>query len=638
MAKEKLTMVTLSGPVVMVDTALQRLVVNREFHPVNAAEAMRAIKRLYPFKTPNPYSEPLKKAFEVMEIFKSALEYRGFEGLGYTAKNTAEYFDELHKTVFGLRNAGEALLAHINENETIRTQLDHLHGINERLADLFEMKYVELRFGRIPVANYEDLYESAEARSDAYLIRTGEDESWIYGIYFALPGSVDQADAIFGTNGFERIRLSDKIDPSATPDEMLRQIETESGEAREKYKEIEFEIQRKRNTDSDELFARYSHLRLLSEAFELRSFSGHRNEKFFIVGWIPDRIANEYADECSKFPEFGCVLTKPKKKVHFNPPIKSESGFLVNIFSPFLKMYGLPSYYELDPTLFTAVTYILIFGIMFGDSGQGAVLCLVGFLMWKKKHMWMGRIIICTGFSSVIFGFVYGSFFGFEHILPGFKVLENGNALIMLAFAAGAGAVLILMSMIFNIVNGIMQNDVKKALFSPNGLSGFVLYGGIVAGAVLRVLSGKNIFTPATLCFAVVLPLMMIFFADPLTKLIHGKKNVFPGSVGGFLAEGFFELFETALAYVSNTVSFLRIGAFAISHAGMMSVVFLLTGDGSNIIGLIIGNVIVTGIEAVLVCIQVMRLEFYELFGRFYSAGGEVFTPHIIAYETVNLH
>ena len=94
-------------------------------------------------------------------------------------------------------------------------------------------------------------------------------------------------------------------------------------------------------------------------------------------------------------------------------------------------------------------------------------------------------------------------------------------------------------------------------------------------------------------------------------------------------------MFETLLSYISNTISFLRIGAYAISHAGMMLVVYLLSGD-TNIVGLVFGNILVAGLESVLVCIQVMRLHYYEMFGRFYESGGVKFSPKTINYKAAD--
>ena len=98
-----------------------------------------------------------------------------------------------------------------------------------------------------------------------------------------------------------------------------------------------------------------------------------------------------------------------------------------------------------------------------------------------------------------------------------------------------------------------------------------------------------------------------------------------------FVVQGFFELFETLLSYFSNTISFIRIGAFAVSHAAIMEVVLQLAGAESgspNWAGVIFGNLFVCGFEGLIVGIQVLRLEYYELFSRFYKASGHAFDPY----------
>ena len=99
-----------------------------------------------------------------------------------------------------------------------------------------------------------------------------------------------------------------------------------------------------------------------------------------------------------------------------------------------------------------------------------------------------------------------------------------------------------------------------------------------------------------------------------------------------FIAQSFFELFEVLLSYFSNTLSFVRIGAFAVSHAAMMEVVLMLAGaeaGSPNWIVVVIGNIIVCGMEGLIVGIQVLRLEYYELFSRFYKGTGKEFIPFL---------
>ena len=127
-----------------------------------------------------------------------------------------------------------------------------------------------------------------------------------------------------------------------------------------------------------------------------------------------------------------------------------------------------------------------------------------------------------------------------------------------------------------------------------------------------------------------VVPLALIFFEEPLKNLIAKKKPI-DESAGIFAATAFFELFDYLITYLSNALSFLRIGVFAISHAAMMEVVMTLAGAENggmpNILVVIIGNIIVLGMEGLVVGIQVLRLEYYEIFGRFYDGSGREFVP-----------
>ena len=102
---------------------------------------------------------------------------------------------------------------------------------------------------------------------------------------------------------------------------------------------------------------------------------------------------------------------------------------------------------------------------------------------------------------------------------------------------------------------------------------------------------------------------------------------MFPDGIGGFITEGFFELFEVILSYVTNTLSFMRVGGFVLSHAGLMLVVKVLAGADANPIVMALGNLFVMGLEGLIVGIQVLRLEFYEMFSRYYDGDGFAFNP-----------
>ena len=305
-------------------------------------------------------------------------------------------------------------------------------------------------------------------------------------------------------------------------------------------------------------------------------------------------------------------------------------------------MYGLPNYSEFDPTTFIAITYTILFGIMFGDVGHGLMVMLFGIFMKKVKKNPLGAILIPCGISGTIFGFVYGSVFGFEEALnPMYKalfgldekpisVMEPSTTNTIIYLAVGIGLVLVTLAIILNIIVSFKMHDKENAVFGNNGIAGLVFYAAVAAALVSQMMLGVKLTTPLYIVFLIVLPLLLIFLKEPFGKLSEGRKDWKPESWGGYCVQNFFELFEVLLSYVTNTMSFLRVGAFVLVHAGMMEVVFTLANMSSGfgyIAIVVIGNIFVMALEALLVCIQVLRLEFYEMFGRFYRGDGRAFKP-----------
>ena len=313
------------------------------------------------------------------------------------------------------------------------------------------------------------------------------------------------------------------------------------------------------------------------------------------------------------------------------PPTRLKNPKLLKPFEMFVEMYGLPAYNEMDPTAFIALTYTLMFGIMFGDVGQGLALVLGGFLLYRIKGMRLAGIISFAGLWSVFFGFMYGSVFGFEELLPAVWMKPMDNIMNVLMMAIGFGALLILVAMVLNIVNSIRSKEYGRLLFNQSGLAGLICYG-FVAVCVVLFATGHGL--PATIMIgiAVGLPLLAILLKEPLSHLIEKKSPVLPeGSKAMFLVEALVEGFDVVLSYATNTISFVRVGAFALSHAGMMGVVMTLAGlekGNPNWVVIVLGNILVAGLEGLVVGIQVLRLEYYELFSRFYKGSGHAFDPY----------
>ncbi len=156
-----------------------------------------------------------------------------------------------------------------------------------------------------------------------------------------------------------------------------------------------------------------------------------------------------------------------------------------------------------------------------------------------------------------------------------------------------------------------------------------MFYGSLIAFAVLEVGLGYEISNSITISLFVVLPLLVILFHAPLDSAMHKMKYHPHEGWVGYIVEGFFKILEVVLSFLTNTMSFLRVGGFVLSHAGMMLVVMTLhemTGQ-FGIIVVILGNIFVMGLEGLIVGIQTLRLEYNEMFSRYFEGGGKKYIP-----------
>jgi len=360
-----------------------------------------------------------------------------------------------------------------------------------------------------------------------------------------------------------------------------------------------------------------------------------------ITGFVPTRVKKAYKTLFDDLTDVVIQDFPAESEEGLEPPTVLRNNWFAKPFELFIEMYGLPHYGEFDPTFFVSVTYSLLFGIMFGDLGQGLVLVIFGQLLWVKKKMKLGAVAVRIGMFSMFFGTLFGSFFGDEEILTplfteilGFSekpihVIDPNFTMTLLLTAVGLGAFLILTSIGLNIMINIKRKDYATALFTQNGVAGFVFYASVIGMVSADMLLGMKLMNTLTLSIFVYFPLVIILMHVPLKNLLHKQALKPHEGWGGYLVESIFELLEVVLSFVSNTMSFLRVGGFVLSHAGMMVVVMTLkemTGSAGLLV-LVIGNIFVIGLEGLIVGIQTLRLQYYEMFSRYFAGGGKKYIP-----------
>ncbi len=637
MATEKLTRAVVSGPITVMDDAIRALMLDREFQPLQASTTLGGRGELQVPECDDVYRPVLDSVTALLGKLGIQPGFREFQNAGYTLEDCQKAISEYAGECSRLATKCSSALSLAEDDEELISRLEPFSLLEVDLEELLDMKSMRLHFGSTELEYWDGLRATAETEPGAFIFRSGFTSEKIYCILLTLPGTSVLAEEHLCSAGLVLEDMPNAAGLKGVPSKRIAELRTEAAEARRQGEELNRQLHALGEKLSGELLARYSWLKYMSESVALRRMAGADGDVFYICGWLPEKEQDGFKAACDRL---GCTsrFEKPGVLDAGKVPVKFKKGRLAQVFAPFVQMYGVPAYGEADPRLFLALTYCVLFGLMFGDIGQGIVLILVGLYMYKKRGMWLGGILACVGVPATLFGVVYGSVFGNEHLLPGFKVLEGNGVVTILLLTAGVGVVLIIITGILNIMTGFRQKDYRKALFSSNGVTGVLFLTLLVGGAALTLGLGVPVMGSVVYWIVLALLLLSIWLGEVLVHLLHLEHGHHEHkSIGMMILEGFFELFESVLSWMSNCLSFMRVGAYSIIHAIMMMIVYSLSEQadgGYSIIGLVVGNAIVMFIEAALVCIQSLRLEFYELFSRFYTGRGIPFEPATVDYGT----
>lgn len=637
---EKMKFLNITGPKGDIDRVVDTYLSRYEIHLENALSELKTVKDLRPYIEANPYKEELARAGALMERYGSLLPEHC--GRSISLEEAVEVIRDLDGRLKELTARRDELTAQRNELQESRDKVAPFIGLNYNVKDILKFQFIKFRFGRISREYYEKFSAFVYDTIDAVMFKCEEEKDYVWVVYFVPQKLADKIDAIYASMHFERCYLPDEYE--GTPVEAGHVLDGRIRERQSQIDQIEREIQEYVSSRKEELTAAWSRISSFSTNYDVRKLAAltkHDSHNFYILcGWMTEGDAKSLQKEVENDEDTFCIIEDDHDNIMSSPPTKMKNPGLFKPFEMFVEMYGLPSYTELDPTIIIAVTYSVLFGFMFGDAGQGLCLLIGGYLLYRFKKLRLAGIISCCGVFSVIFGLLFGSVFGFEDLLEpvwlrpqqamtDLPFIGRLNTVFVVAIAIGMG--IILMCMVFNIINSLRSHDVERTYFDTNGVAGLVFYFAL-ASVIVLFMTGRPL--PAAFILAVmfVIPLLIIFFKEPLTAFVEKKAEGIEDGVGMFITQGIFELFEVLLSYFSNTLSFVRVGAFAVSHAAMMQVVLMLAGaeaGGSVNWGIVIGgNLFVCGMEGLIVGIQVLRLEYYELFSRFYRGSGRAFEPY----------
>ena len=587
----------------------------------------------------NIYSEPMARITNVLKILSIEPRYiHTKKKFKPKYEKIDKYSKKLSETVEKMENERAELQEEYNECKRAHEETSHFVSVDANIEELLEMKYVKAVFGRMPKENLKKLGTENFKMDYIEFIPCMEEGSYMWAVYFVPVTMYEKAEQLFARLYFEKSSFGDMDE---APEKRYKRLNSDVKKLKAELDQINEKIKSFSAENEKKLLSYYTKASEYNLSLTIRTHAMERGDGFILTGWVSEQKADSIKKALLKIESVEVTVSNAKDELQLNPPVKLKNNFFARPFQFYTEMYGVPKYKEIDPTMFIAITYFTLFGIMFGDVGHGLCVMLAGLFMWFNRKMAIGKILLPCGFSGMIFGALYGSVFGFENGMDWFykgilhmkekpiEVMSSECINYILYIAVAIGMLLLCMAMCLNIYTSIRQGNIGKAIFDTSGICGLIFYGMICAGLVESLFLNNNIFSPIYIII-IAIAFILIFLREPLSKLVNGDSDWAPESWGNFILENVFESIEVLLSYVSNTMSFLRVAAFVLVHAGMMQVVFTLAETVGSV-GywpvVVIGNALVCALEALLVSIQVLRLEYYEMFSRFYSGEGRPYEP-----------
>ena len=550
--------------------------------------------------------------------------------------------DELTRALLGLK-------------EEQKTANQALLGVEEMRRYLAEGKweYLDLRIGMTKAGKSEQLSDKLSPFG-AIVEPIGEGALTV----LSLRRDLAQIDPLL-----EKFDWTEESDPLLQKQATLvvrTRLETEHQMLTDKRAAIERSVDEAINQRKEELYEIWSNLRLNELSDQIKSYFSYTRNTTLFSGWVPIDQAEAVRSAIVEASGGQCVVewTEATEVDRSSVPVAITSPKVLEPFQKIVNNYSTPEYGTVNPTIFVMIAYLVMFGLMFGDVGQGLVLLLVGIFGSRsyrknpeKPEGMLTRnvtnLLVYLGISSMFFGALFGSTFGLPIFRPlwfNFEAAVEGHAPAtamihdvygILGLTIKFGIIVIYTGLVLNWIN-----LARKRLFVTLALDKNGIVGGIIFGTGLYLafgFVGSNYhFFPSDPWIAPTLGVgLLLLFLKPYVQYVVDKRNnradktlgeVAAGSIMEFLVD----VLEIFTGYLSNTLSFMRVAGLGIAHASLMGTFLYLqsmVGGVAGVVIFILGNLLVIVLEGLSSGIQSLRLNYYEFFSRYFTGRGIAYSP-----------
>lgn len=653
MAIEKMVLLNLVGSLEEEHAILEQLVLCENIHlNIDGGEIHDNSYIIHQYETTIPQGELIKveNYGEMRNTYNELEQILAEVSSGLRIKPELDYSKEMRNyTIAGVDTDLKELKTRIGEKvvsiNSLSKKVEQLEGFRKKVKgitnsdinfnQLRNLNYFEYEIGLLSRENKLQIRKNYENIS-AIVIQIGNIEDSREDMYLVLyPKQYkEETDRLLKSLNWVEIQVPKDLEGNIA--EILVLIDKKIAQLLKEIKQLEVAIQENKEETHLLLNRIFTRIQLEQRILDIKQEIMHGNNLFVLNAWVRKKERKKVEEKIGDITDKFVIIAKETKELDRKviAPTKMKNNWFVRPFETIVKLYGLPSYNEIDPTPFLALTFCLMFGIMFGDIGQGLVYFLVGVALYKKNEV-AGGILTRLGGSSILFGFVYGSLFGLEHEqlpwLPSLigSPLSTTNIPLILITGVVLGVLVLSISFLMGIYNALKNDNIEEGLFGKNGITGYVFYLGLILTAVSIV--GVIPVSPFVFLGIMVIALIVMVFKEPLANIIMKKKPYIHGDKSSYFVESGFEGVETILNALSNAISFIRVGAFALNHAGLFLAFLVMSDMTSNVvlkvIILILGNLLILTLEGLVVFIQGLRLQYYEMFSKYFKGDGIEYKP-----------
>lgn len=560
----------------------------------------------------------------------------------------------------------DKLLVLEQKQEKLTQTLDDLQAFSNlqvAISELDNLTFLNIRMGSIEPTHIPELTQAVEGR--ALLIPL---EKPGYFIAVSTRKGKWAMDTELNRFNFEPLAIPPEM--KGLPASIFASVSSELELNRQQLNEVAIVKENFKQENHSRIALLVLIFRQLTTIDKIKQELVATRSAYQITGWMPAKEIGGVLKELDTLTagRIAVQTFEPKEITEVRAgkikvPVKLKPRKFMEPFERLIFAYAAPLYGTIDPTPFVACFFVLLFAIMFGDVGQGFVGVLMGLLLKRghyrkslaflNKFQKFGVVFIIVGIASMFTGFLYGSFFSNEEVfVPVTRTITSAlfgqpwdrfvslqpthgvdKVMLFFGFTLAVGAIINSIGLVINIINKFLLGNYYDAIFNKTGICGAFFFWYVIF-MVIRILTGMGAFALYDIIL-LSLPLLLLFFREPIYRLFAGKRPLVHGSLVGLIMEGIIELLESVSYYFSNSLSFVRVGAFALSHAVLSLIIFKLVdmlaetsaGLAGQIAILLVGNLLIIFLEGMIVAIQVVRLHYYEFFSKFFTETGEEFKP-----------